>query len=1183
MRLLHLIAVAVLITAVGAAQDLVPFAQGLDAPLFMTHAGDNSGRLFIVERPGRIRIWRSGQVQSQPFLDISQRVRTDGEFGLLGLAFHPNFESNRRFFVYYAPSSGSQRTLVVEFQSSVGNPDLAVDSETVLLTIPQPARNHNGGMMAFGPDGMLYVGLGDGGGGGDPFENAQDLTTIQGSVIRLDVDGPSLIPPDNPFVGMAGARGEIWAYGLRNPWRFSFDRGTGRLFLGDVGQASFEEVDIIEGGNNYGWDIMEASSCFEPPSGCDMSGLTLPIHEYGRDDGRSITGGYVYRGQRFSSLQGRYIFGDFVSGRIWTLRQLNNGTWTRSLLFNRPDILLASFAEDAQGELYVVDLSGRIFELAREDPDLALDKSHVGTFRVGEIGEYRLLVRNEGALESGTPITLSDSLPDGLSLDRIEAADWNCSNDGPDITCTRQQALLPDAETLISIFVEVEASAVPEVVNSATVQSPGDLNPNNNVDSEPTTVVGQVDLLVEAEADQPFVAGFEASYDITVRNVGQVAALQPVELSIELPPTVTPVDAEGNDWDCQIQSTAVLCDLDTPFVLGDEASLLLRVLIDPQAPPTVEALFQLESSEDDIADNDSLTLQTPVSQPANLAMQARLDNPLRPGMQAQLRVSLTGQTVAGVGARITEELPQGMTFVTSQGQGWRCQSLGVTVVCQHPESIQAPDPQQPEELLLTLQVSPLAGGGLRVNRVLLEAEFDTLAQDNESIQTVVVAEDGDSDGDGVPDLEEDVVWPQGDGNGDGVPDRLQSSVASLMTPQDVPVAIITRGDALALVSVQETVELEDLQLSGVQNPVGAFDFTVLESSSGEAGRSGVFVVSDRSLGNHALLFGQFFIQIDFPEWTELPFPRPAGEEGAEIGTHSIFLALADGGTFDADSQQDGVISVRDWAAGFRENAPRIRFFPQVGDGTLQPVRFQTEINLLNRGSQVMARLDLRESSSLAMPLPLIQSGPRSQLDIPLAAGGTFAVQSDGSGDPDDSSLLVGSARLVASPSVEAVLVFRRSDAERDVILYEAGIPATRPLREATVFVDSLGARQTGIAVLNPPEIIPPQGDDFLIPQVPALSAEVRLELRTLDFQLLAETSFTLADGEQRAAFLEELFDQSMPSPAPDLQGLLVIRSDRPLAVLGLRQTDQPDSEFPDDVATLAPIPVAEGVFRPVDQ
>ena len=356
-----------------AAIELQPVADGLSSPLYLTSAGDGSGRLFIVEQEGRIRIFADGALLDTPFLDISGRVRFGGERGLLGLAFHPSYPANGRFFVNYTRDGpGGLETVVAEFAVSQGDANLALPaSEQILLSFGQPFSNHNGGMIAFGPDGFLYVGTGDGGSGGDPQSNGQNLETLLGKILRIDVnsDTPFAVPPDNPFVGNPG-RDEVWAYGLRNPWRFSFDRMTGRLFAADVGQNSREEVDVIVKGGNYGWNTMEGTLCFSPSSNCNTAGLILPIDEYGRDLGFSVTGGYVYRGPSAPSLWGKYVFADFGSGRLWALMEVSPGQWQREQLL-ATGLSISSFGEDDGGEVYVVDLGGsvwRIFEPGAPQP-----------------------------------------------------------------------------------------------------------------------------------------------------------------------------------------------------------------------------------------------------------------------------------------------------------------------------------------------------------------------------------------------------------------------------------------------------------------------------------------------------------------------------------------------------------------------------------------------------------------------------------------------------------------------------------------------------------------------------------------------------------------------------------------------------------------------------------------------
>jgi len=341
--------------------ELQPIASGLEAPLGITHGGDGSGRLLVLEKSGRIRVVKNNALTPMPFLDITDRVgSSQSEQGLLGLAFHPDFANNGFLYVNYTDLQGD--TVVSRFAVS-GDPDRADPaSEMVLLTLPQPAANHNGGNLAFGPDGYLYIGTGDGGAAGDRFGNGQNGRTLLGAMLRLDVDGgqPYAVPPDNPFVGDPDVLDEIWALGLRNPWRYSFDRQTGDLYIADVGQNQYEEVNVQltdnSGGQNYGWPIMEATHCFPEDRACDPTGLTLPVTEYNHSQGCSVTGGYVYRGQEYPALTGIYLFGDYCSGRIWGLAR-GDGKWQVSELA-RVDARISAFGEDEAGELYLADLGG---------------------------------------------------------------------------------------------------------------------------------------------------------------------------------------------------------------------------------------------------------------------------------------------------------------------------------------------------------------------------------------------------------------------------------------------------------------------------------------------------------------------------------------------------------------------------------------------------------------------------------------------------------------------------------------------------------------------------------------------------------------------------------------------------------------------------------------------------------
>ena len=345
-------------------------ASGLASPTVITHAGDGSGRLFLVEQPGIIRIVRAGTLLTEPFLDISARVVPGGERGLLGLAFPPDFAAKGYFYVNYT-RAGDGATVVSRFLVSPDNPDLALaGQEAVILVVEQPFANHNGGQLAFGPDGFLYVALGDGGSGGDPQGHGQNLATLLGTLLRLDVESgtePYGIPPDNPYLGNPAARDEIWASGLRNPWRFSFDRLSGDLFVADVGQNRWEEINFqaagAAGGANYGWKIFEGHDCFDPAAGCEPPpAYANPIFVYGHSLGCSVTGGYVYRGSAIAALVGDYLFGDFCSGRIWRLGRTTAG-WEAEQLAET-DFRISTFGEDETGELYLADyLRGVIYRL----------------------------------------------------------------------------------------------------------------------------------------------------------------------------------------------------------------------------------------------------------------------------------------------------------------------------------------------------------------------------------------------------------------------------------------------------------------------------------------------------------------------------------------------------------------------------------------------------------------------------------------------------------------------------------------------------------------------------------------------------------------------------------------------------------------------------------------------------
>ena len=367
-------------------------SDGFKKPVFVISYPTDASILYVVEQAGRIIVLDSGQKKSKPFFNINKRVvnpfRPGDERGLLGFAFHPDHENNKKFYINYIDNDG--QTIVSEF---IAESKYKADhnSERVLLKLEQPYGNHNGGHIEFGKDGYLYIAIGDGGAAGDPLDSGQDLTSLFGKVIRIDINGsPYSIPKSNPFYGIKNAREEIWAWGLRNVWRFSFDKKTGDIYYGDVGQNKWEEVNFepasSSGGNNYGWRHMEASYCFEPKENCKRDGMVLPIIEYPNDayhpafalgrknqlnvEGCSVTGGYVYRGKKLKGFEGVYFFGDYCSGNIWSFKVKDgkaNAFKNRTEEINIADgeftNYISSFGQDADGEIYIVDYNGAVYKI----------------------------------------------------------------------------------------------------------------------------------------------------------------------------------------------------------------------------------------------------------------------------------------------------------------------------------------------------------------------------------------------------------------------------------------------------------------------------------------------------------------------------------------------------------------------------------------------------------------------------------------------------------------------------------------------------------------------------------------------------------------------------------------------------------------------------------------------------
>lgn len=406
--------------------QLEPFLTGMAAPVFITSARDTTNRLFIIEQPGRIRVRQPGATTTTVFLDITAKVLSGGERGLLGLAFHPQFATNGRFFVNYTDRPNGN-TVIAEYKVAANNANIADPAEIILLTIPQPFANHNGGMLDFGKDGFLYIGMGDGGSANDPGNRAQNIDDLLGKMLRIDVNTPNgavpySSPATNPFFGNTPGRDEIYAVGLRNPWRWSFDRLTGELFAGDVGQGVREEIDIIKLGENYGWRVLEGTRCTNlGPGSCTDARFTPPIYEYqhvGSGCSGSITGGYVYRGTADTLTPGAYIFADYCHGTI-SVRE--NGVVR--LVFDT-SLGITSFGEDEAGELYVVAGAGTIYRLIN-GPPRALANVSAASYRGEALAPESIVAAFGTGLATGTQSATTTPLPTALQETRVTVRDAN--------------------------------------------------------------------------------------------------------------------------------------------------------------------------------------------------------------------------------------------------------------------------------------------------------------------------------------------------------------------------------------------------------------------------------------------------------------------------------------------------------------------------------------------------------------------------------------------------------------------------------------------------------------------------------------------------------------------------------------------------------------------------------------
>jgi uncharacterized repeat protein (TIGR01451 family) len=508
---------------------------GFTHPTHLASARDGSGRLFVVEQPGRIRIIKNGALLSTPFLDITARLGTvAGIKGLLSVAFPPDYADKQHFYVNYIISPegcpvGCGGILVIARYHVTANPDIAdANSEEIVLT-DGPFPDHWGGELAFGPlDGYLYFGLGTGS-SEEAIGLGQDLSVLPGKILRIDVEtgNPATytIPPTNPYVATANARREIWDIGLRNPWSSSFDRETGGFYIADVGEGDREEVDFEPGGSaggvNYGWSIMEGSLCFDPPTNCDSTGLTLPVTEYDHSLGCDISGGTVYRGLAYPHFQGIYFYGDWCTGRLWGLQRTNNA-WQSALLFDTT-LSIIGFSEDESGQLWVSDYSGGAVYPIVEGPPAPIDLSltqndSVDPSLAGKQLTYTIQVRNNGSAMA-TGILVFDTIPSGVSFVSVSSTKGNCTRSGNTVTC-RIPSIAAAASATITLNVKPAASGT--ISNIATVEAnEPDTNPADNSSTETTTINPSSDLKVTVtDGKTAIAAGQKDTYTIKVTNLG---------------------------------------------------------------------------------------------------------------------------------------------------------------------------------------------------------------------------------------------------------------------------------------------------------------------------------------------------------------------------------------------------------------------------------------------------------------------------------------------------------------------------------------------------------------------------------------------------------------------------------------------------------------------------------------
>ncbi|MCI0615146.1 PQQ-dependent sugar dehydrogenase, partial [bacterium] len=583
----------------------------LSSPVAITTPPDGTNRLFITEQPGVISFWNGSALAE--FMDIQNIVNFGGEQGLLSTAFHPDYANNGYFYVYFTNDNGDNE--VDRFSVMSGDPNQGdPSSRVIILNIPHPGQsNHNGGQIVFGPDGYLHIGTGDGGGSGDPDENGQDINEILGKILRIDVgDGtpPYTIPPDNPYANIPG-RDEIWSIGMRNPWRFGFDRLTGDQFIADVGQDDWEEVDLqafgTPGGVNWGWDDREGAHCFEPMNGCQTAGRTDPIMEYSHNLGCSVSGGYRYRGTAIPQIYGKYFFGDFCSGSVWGSSQSGNGTWSLgsslSTGFN-----ISGFGEDANGEMYIINLNGAVYKFTGTNSNLALTVTdNPDPVFQNTTLTYTLTVTNNGP-KTANSVVLIDELPASVTF--ISSSNGNCVHNNGIVTCNLNNM---NNGASIQFTIDVMPTALGPIDNYAIVSAnENDPDATDNSDTETTQVIpltGTELALTKSDSADPIDIGANLTYTIQVTNNGPEDATG-VTVTDTLPGSVTFVSASPGCSEASGTVTCVIGNLDA----GSNVSVQIDV-IPTQAGAISNTATVTGNESDPFPANNSDTEDTLVTDP----------------------------------------------------------------------------------------------------------------------------------------------------------------------------------------------------------------------------------------------------------------------------------------------------------------------------------------------------------------------------------------------------------------------------------------------------------------------------------------------------------------------------------------------------------------------------------------